>query len=248
MCGVFGAVLPAGEPNEAANLAALGLFALQHRGQESAGLAVSDVADAIFLPRPHTGGDNTHATFVLARQGLEHTPALDELKPVELEFHVPRQGVVVREPPQFGVVGKDDLGIATAKEGVPVTGLQNSHIPVTLLRGELEHLLPRHVELHHLRRRPAGEVLRATLAPHCPLATRVGSHLVTEKGGAIARLADTALLLGHAKGQRVGQETLNLGEDLSRIFLATNHADEKIIGVTAVAKSAIPGVHAVSRR
>jgi len=42
MCGVFGAVLPAGEPNEAANLAALGLFALQHRGQESAGLAVSD--------------------------------------------------------------------------------------------------------------------------------------------------------------------------------------------------------------
>jgi amidophosphoribosyltransferase len=42
VCGVFGAVLPAGEPNEAANVAALGLFALQHRGQESAGLAVSD--------------------------------------------------------------------------------------------------------------------------------------------------------------------------------------------------------------
>ncbi len=42
MCGVFGAVLPTGEPTEAANVAALGLFALQHRGQESAGLAVSD--------------------------------------------------------------------------------------------------------------------------------------------------------------------------------------------------------------
>jgi amidophosphoribosyltransferase len=42
MCGVFGAVLPAGEPTEAANVAALGLFALQHRGQESAGVAVSD--------------------------------------------------------------------------------------------------------------------------------------------------------------------------------------------------------------
>src|SRR4249920_3211326 len=42
MCGVFGAVLPGGEPTEAANVAALGLFALQHRGQESAGLAVSD--------------------------------------------------------------------------------------------------------------------------------------------------------------------------------------------------------------
>ena len=42
MCGVFGAVLPPGSGTEAAAVAALGLFALQHRGQESAGLAVSD--------------------------------------------------------------------------------------------------------------------------------------------------------------------------------------------------------------
>jgi amidophosphoribosyltransferase len=42
MCGVFGAVVPGGEPTEAASIATLGLFALQHRGQESAGLAVSD--------------------------------------------------------------------------------------------------------------------------------------------------------------------------------------------------------------
>src|SRR2546423_15441832 len=43
MCGVFGAVLPADANSlEAAQVAALGLFALQHRGQESAGLAVSD--------------------------------------------------------------------------------------------------------------------------------------------------------------------------------------------------------------
>ncbi|MCU0483464.1 MAG: amidophosphoribosyltransferase [Chloroflexi bacterium] len=39
MCGVFGAVTPG---QEAGHVAALGLFALQHRGQESAGLAVSD--------------------------------------------------------------------------------------------------------------------------------------------------------------------------------------------------------------
>jgi amidophosphoribosyltransferase len=45
VCGIFGAVLPASfdaSGAEAGAVAALGLFALQHRGQESAGLAVSD--------------------------------------------------------------------------------------------------------------------------------------------------------------------------------------------------------------
>ena len=42
MCGVFGVVTPSAEPTEAAAVATLGLFALQHRGQESAGVAVSD--------------------------------------------------------------------------------------------------------------------------------------------------------------------------------------------------------------
>ena len=42
MCGVFGVVVPGGEPTEAAAIATMGLFALQHRGQESAGVAVSD--------------------------------------------------------------------------------------------------------------------------------------------------------------------------------------------------------------
>jgi amidophosphoribosyltransferase len=48
MCGVFGAALPRGSGTEAAHVAALGLFSLQHRGQESAGLAVSDGAE-LFL-------------------------------------------------------------------------------------------------------------------------------------------------------------------------------------------------------
>jgi len=39
VCGVFGAVAPGGD---AARIAAIGLFALQHRGQESAGIAASD--------------------------------------------------------------------------------------------------------------------------------------------------------------------------------------------------------------
>jgi amidophosphoribosyltransferase len=39
MCGIFGAVTPG---MDAAAIAALGVFSLQHRGQESAGIAVSD--------------------------------------------------------------------------------------------------------------------------------------------------------------------------------------------------------------
>src|SRR4029079_19123222 len=44
MCGVFGAVVPSGSGTQAAAIASLGLFALQNRGQESAGVAVSDRA------------------------------------------------------------------------------------------------------------------------------------------------------------------------------------------------------------
>ena len=51
MCGVFGAVVPPGSGTEAATVAALGLFALQHRGQESAGVAVSDASSSRVLTR-----------------------------------------------------------------------------------------------------------------------------------------------------------------------------------------------------
>jgi amidophosphoribosyltransferase len=42
-CGVFGVYAP-GQP--VAHLTYLGLYALQHRGQESAGMAVSDGPDS----------------------------------------------------------------------------------------------------------------------------------------------------------------------------------------------------------
>src|SRR5258706_16060588 len=48
MCGVFGVSMPTGSGVDAAGLAAMGLFALQHRGQEPAGIAVSDHRE-IFL-------------------------------------------------------------------------------------------------------------------------------------------------------------------------------------------------------
>jgi len=48
MCGVFGVAMPPGSGVDAAGIATTGLFALQHRGQESAGVAVSDSRE-IFL-------------------------------------------------------------------------------------------------------------------------------------------------------------------------------------------------------
>ena len=46
-CGVFGVWTRGGEPAEAAKLTYFGLYALQHRGQEAAGIAVSDGASVV---------------------------------------------------------------------------------------------------------------------------------------------------------------------------------------------------------
>ena len=53
MCGVFGVYAPG---HDVARLTYFGLFALQHRGQESAGIAVSEAKTQSSLRRPITRG------------------------------------------------------------------------------------------------------------------------------------------------------------------------------------------------
>ena len=46
MCGIFGVYAPG---RKVAHLTYLGLYALQHRGQESAGMAVSNLEDVVVV-------------------------------------------------------------------------------------------------------------------------------------------------------------------------------------------------------
>ena len=64
-CGVFGIF---GHP-EAAKLTYLGLYALQHRGQESAGIASSDGAELHFHKSLGLGAGNFHSRRYLASSG-----------------------------------------------------------------------------------------------------------------------------------------------------------------------------------
>ena len=50
-CGVFGVIAP--EPVDVANLSYYGLYALQHRGQESCGIVVND--DGVFSSHKDLG-------------------------------------------------------------------------------------------------------------------------------------------------------------------------------------------------
>ena len=50
-CGVFGVFAPA--PDDVASMTFCGLFALQHRGQESCGIVVND--DGVFASRKDLG-------------------------------------------------------------------------------------------------------------------------------------------------------------------------------------------------
>ena len=74
-CGVFGVFADA--PTDAAHLCYYGLFALQHRGQESCGIVVND--DGVFISHKDTGlvsevfSEKTLAAFPDASMAVAHT-------------------------------------------------------------------------------------------------------------------------------------------------------------------------------
>ena len=129
-----------------------------------------------------------------------------------------------------------------------MTRLQHRQITITFCRSERVDLLPRDMQLHHFRRRPTKEADGTLSAPDNPLACRICADLISKEGGSIARLADTAFLLGHRERQRLGQECPDFGEHASCILLATDNPNHEVVRVATVTKSAITGVHRVSRR
>ena len=74
-CGVFGVF--ADQPTDAAHLCYYGLYALQHRGQESCGIVVND--DGVFVSHKDTGlvsevfSEKTLASFPEAAMAVAHT-------------------------------------------------------------------------------------------------------------------------------------------------------------------------------
>ena len=92
MCGLFGVH---GHP-EAASLTQLGLFALQHRGQESAGIVAVNGAEALATRRMGLVSDAITAADVSALKGtvaVGHTrystagsSTLDNAQPVFVQF------------------------------------------------------------------------------------------------------------------------------------------------------------------
>jgi amidophosphoribosyltransferase len=92
MCGIFGVHGHTG----AASLTQLGLFALQHRGQESAGIVAVDGADSVALRRMGLVSDAVAAADIAALKGnvaLGHTrystagtSTLDNAQPLFVQF------------------------------------------------------------------------------------------------------------------------------------------------------------------
>ena len=81
-CGVVGVF---GHP-EAANLAYLALYALQHRGQESAGIVASDGDALITPPRHGPGGRASSIEDILKRLPGRPRSATSATRPAARRF------------------------------------------------------------------------------------------------------------------------------------------------------------------
>src|SRR3546814_9342749 len=108
-----------------------------------------------------------------------------------------------------------------------MTRLQHRQITITFCRSERVDLLPRDMQLHHFRRRPTKEADGTFSAPDNPLACRICADPISKEGGSIARLADTASLLGHRSRQPPGQTCPAVGEHAPRILIATHNPNHE---------------------
>ena len=88
-CGVFGIYAPG---QSVAHLTYLGMFALQHRGQEAAGMSVSDGTEII------TVKDNGLVSSVFTDRVLNGLPGHLAIGPASCRHHVPRPAVPGRDP------------------------------------------------------------------------------------------------------------------------------------------------------
>ena len=105
-CGVFGIF---GHP-EAANMTYLGLYALQHRGQESAGIAASDGAQM----RVSKAMGYVADTF--DGEALSHLPGFDGDRPRPL-FHRRREQALQRPADSDRVRARPDCGLPQRQSG-----------------------------------------------------------------------------------------------------------------------------------
>lgn len=76
----------------------------------------------------------------------------------------------------------------------------------------------------------------------------VGADIVAKEPCSVRSLADAAFLGGDGQLQVVGQEFSDLGHDLTRLHLAADHTDKKIVGVTAVAEPLVFRIESIGCR
>ena len=139
MCGVFGVYAP---DRDVARLTYFGLFALQHRGQESAGIAVSEHGppDRAARPRPRRAGLRRAEAARPARRGRDRPHALldDRLVAVgeRAAARPPRPRAHGRARPQRQPVNAPRCATSCASAGVTLRATSDSEVIAALIAND----------------------------------------------------------------------------------------------------------------